>query len=234
MSRTSNVSSRERLLQAAKTLFAERGFDATTTAEIAKRANTSQSQLLKHFKDKPGLLSAALEQSWRELNAAIRLAIARLASLNDQTKLIVDMLLSYLEHDQLFRSLFLLETNRRDTLDRGAQEFAEILDGIFLQMSLRGELRPNIAPQTLRAGLLGALKNVLRQQLLSSTKPGVFSDAQAALLCSWLLSSCLRPSVKTKLARIEPELLEEQPWVDHYLELADQVIYAPGGRIPRA
>ena len=47
-------SSRDRLLTAGKTLFAERGYEATTTAAIAKAAGTSHSQLVKHFKDKQG------------------------------------------------------------------------------------------------------------------------------------------------------------------------------------
>ena len=236
MSRTPIVSSRERLLQAARILFAERGYEATTTAAIAQRARTSQSQLLNHFKDKPGLLAAILEQGWSELNKAVRLAIGRMASLTDQVKLIVDMLLSYLEEDRIFRALFLLETDRRDVLDRGAREFAEILDGIFGQMSARGELPPNIAPQALRSALLGALKNILREQLLSSTigLSDTLSDAQAALLFSRFLSSCLVSPAQRQLSRIEPEAQEEQPWVDHYLELADKLIYARRRRIPRA
>src|SRR5690242_10297226 len=174
MSRASNLSSRDRLLQAAKTLFAERGYEAATTAAIARRAHTSESQLLNHFKGKPGLLAAAMEQGWSELNKAVRLAIARVASRMDQAKLTIDMLLSYLQQDKIFRTLFLLETDRRDNLDRGAREFATILDGIFLQMSSRGELNSSIAPRALSSGLLGALKSILRDQLLSSSTG--FSD----------------------------------------------------------
>ena len=234
MSRTPNKSSPERLLEAARSLFAERGYEATTIAEIAKHAKTSQSQLLKYFKDKPGLLAAALEQGWRELNGAIRLAIARMASLSDQAKLIIDMLLSYLEQDRVFRTLFLLESYRRDALDRGAREFTEILEQIFRQMASRGELRSNIVPQALTSGLIGALKNVLREQLLSSGPGAAFAEAQAGLLFSSFLSSCIvRPTV-TNITMVEPEAQFEQPWVDHYLELADQVIYTRGGRLPRA
>lgn len=236
MSRIFNVSSRDRLLQAAKTLFAERGYEATTTAVIARRARTSESQLLNHFKGKPGLLAAVLEQGWSELNKAIRLAIARVASRMDQAKLSVDMLLSYLQEDKTFRTLFLLETDRRDNADRGAGEFAEILDGIFLEMSSRGELDSSIAPQALRAGLLGALKSILREQLLSSST-GFFdslSDAQAGLLFSRFLTSNLASPGLAPLSRGEAEARDEQPWVDHYLELADKVIYARGRRIPRA
>src|SRR5438067_3184407 len=158
MSRTPTISSRERLLQAARILFAERGYEATTTAAIAQRARTSQSQLLNHFKDKPGLLAAILEQGWSELNKAVRLAIGRMASLSDQLKLIIDMLLSYLEEDRNFRALFLLETDRRDVLDRGAGDFAEILDGILGRMSAGGQVTSDMATRARRAALLWPLK----------------------------------------------------------------------------
>ena len=234
MSGTPNVSSRERLLEAARSLFAERGYEGTTTAEIAKHAKTSQSQLLKYFKDKPGLLAAALEQGWRELNTAIRLAIARMASLSDQAKLIVDMLLSYLEQDRIFRTLFLLESDRRDTQDRGAREFTKILERIFRDMSSRGELRPNIAPRALTSALIGALKNVLREHLLSGSPGDALSEAQAELLFSNFLSSCIARPRLIPIAKLGSEAQDEQPWVDHYLELADKVIYARRGRLPRA
>ncbi|MGH9791607.1 MAG: TetR family transcriptional regulator, partial [Candidatus Acidiferrales bacterium] len=44
--RAASVSSRDRIRHAAKALFAERGYEAATTAEVARRARTSQSQLV--------------------------------------------------------------------------------------------------------------------------------------------------------------------------------------------
>ncbi|MFG6475757.1 TetR/AcrR family transcriptional regulator [Microbacterium sp. P06] len=47
---------RGRLLQAAVELFAERGYDATTAAEIADRANVTRTTLFRHFADKREIL----------------------------------------------------------------------------------------------------------------------------------------------------------------------------------
>ena len=55
------ASSRDRLREAAKTLFAECGYEDTTTAAICHLAGTSQSQLIKHFIDKQGTLEAIFE-----------------------------------------------------------------------------------------------------------------------------------------------------------------------------
>lgn len=47
---------RERLLAAARELFAERGFDDTSTQQIAKAAGVSEGILFHHFRSKRGLL----------------------------------------------------------------------------------------------------------------------------------------------------------------------------------
>ncbi len=54
------TSSHDRLREAAKDLFADRGYESTPTAEICRLAGTSQSQLIKHFSSKLGLLEAVL------------------------------------------------------------------------------------------------------------------------------------------------------------------------------
>lgn len=47
---------RGRLLHAAVELFAERGYDATTAAQIADRANVTRTTLFRHFADKREIL----------------------------------------------------------------------------------------------------------------------------------------------------------------------------------
>ena len=66
--------SRERLRESAKSLFAELGYEATSTAAIARGAGTSESQLVKHFADKQGVLEAIFEDAWSQINPAVRLA----------------------------------------------------------------------------------------------------------------------------------------------------------------
>src|SRR5438105_6953905 len=55
---------RERIMAAGKKLFASQGFENTSTASIVKVAQTSESQLFKHFHDKEGLLEAIFQDGW--------------------------------------------------------------------------------------------------------------------------------------------------------------------------
>jgi AcrR family transcriptional regulator len=52
---------RERLVVAAVDLFTEQGYDATTVAQIARRAGTTRSTFFRYFPDKRELLAAGQE-----------------------------------------------------------------------------------------------------------------------------------------------------------------------------
>ena len=70
------ASSRERLLSTAKRLMAEAGYERVTTATIAREAGTSESQLVRYFGGKSGLLSAIFDESWAPLNPRIARLVA--------------------------------------------------------------------------------------------------------------------------------------------------------------
>jgi TetR/AcrR family transcriptional regulator, regulator of cefoperazone and chloramphenicol sensitivity len=61
------TSSRDHIRVAAKTIFAERGYEATTTAAICRLAGTSQFELIKHFTNKHGVLEVVFEYTWEQL-----------------------------------------------------------------------------------------------------------------------------------------------------------------------
>lgn len=191
------TSSRDRLREGAKALFAERGYEATTTAAICRLAGTSQSQLIKHFTNKQGVLEAIFEYAWEQLNPAIQLAIARNPSPTDKLRTVLDMVLSFLQKDRDLRTVFLLEGRRirgdghMVVLVPGFLDFVRILDGILKEMKERGELVPNVHPHAVRSALMGAFEGLLRDQMLVRTShfPAAYSEADFRAMFSGLLSA---------------------------------------------
>ena len=191
--------SRERIREAARALFAEQGYEAATTAAICRLAGTSQSQIIKHFTDKQGLLEAIFEHGWEQINPAVRLAVEKIPSSTDKLKIMIDMVLSFLEKDRELRTLFLLEGRRiRDDGHRivfvpGFLDFVKTLDGILKDMAAKGELSPQIHPQALRSALMGAFEGLLRDQMLARTCrfPASYSEADTRATIFHFLSSCL-------------------------------------------
>ncbi len=62
---------RTELLEAGARLFAERGFDETTTTDIAELADVSQRTLFRHFETKEALLYGDMDELRLELAAAL-------------------------------------------------------------------------------------------------------------------------------------------------------------------
>jgi AcrR family transcriptional regulator len=191
--------SRDRIRDAAKTLFAERGFDKTTTAAICRLAGTSQSQMIKHFVDKQGVLNAIFEEAWEQINPAVRLATESIASPRDKLRMLIEMVLGFLEKDRALRTLFLLEGRRirgdgqMVVLVPGFLEFVKTVDEILEELAAKKELAPNINPQALRSGLMGMIEGMLRDHLLGRTSrfPAAYNEADIRGVLTKFLSICI-------------------------------------------
>jgi len=166
-------SSHDRILEAAKSLFADKGYDNTSTMAIARLAGTSESQLVKHFGSKEGLLEAIFEKAWQKINWSVRRAIEALESPVDKLNALVDLTLAALGKDAEMRVLLLLEGRhiRKDgkmiLLDQGFLEYVRMADGIVRQMQAAGQLHADVPAETIRSALMGAIEGLLRDQLLA-------------------------------------------------------------------
>ena len=66
---------REQLIEIARGLFAERGFDASSVEEIAARAGVSKPVVYEHFGGKEGLYAVVVDREVRDLLTMIRDAL---------------------------------------------------------------------------------------------------------------------------------------------------------------
>ena len=192
------TSSRDRIREAAKSIFASRGFEASSTAAICRLAGTSQSQLIKHFANKQGLLDAIFEYAWEQINPAVSLAIEKIASPREKLKIMVDMVLTFLEKDRELRMLFLLEGRRirgdghMVVLVPGFFEFVKTLDAVLKEMLAKGELSPRLHPQAVRSAMMGLVEGLLRDQFLAKPShfPASYSEADVRAVLNAFLSAC--------------------------------------------
>jgi len=192
------TSSRERIREAAKDLFADSGYELTSTAAICRLASTSESQLIKHFGNKQGLLEAIFQYAWEQINPAVRLATESISSGRQKFQVMMEMVLNFLGKDEQLRKLFLLEGRRirndgkHVVLVPGFLEFVKIADGILQELADQGELA--FPPQALRSAMMGAIEGMLRDKMLARSMafPADFSDADVRSLCSAFFNASLR------------------------------------------
>jgi TetR/AcrR family transcriptional regulator, regulator of autoinduction and epiphytic fitness len=193
------LSSGERIREAAKRLFAERGYEGTSTAEICRLAGTSESQLVKHFRDKQGLLDAVFQHAWEQINPTVRLATEAVGDPRQKLTILAQIMMNMLTKDRELGAVFLLEGRRIRSgghsvvLVSGYLEFVKLLDEILNELAASGGLVEGIQPTAMRSGLMGAIEGMLRDQLLSRTSdfPVAYTDADIRSVFYAFLSACL-------------------------------------------
>ena len=170
------ASAADRILHAAKLLFAQSGFENTSTISIARMAQTSESQIIKHFGNKEGLLEAIFEQGWKHIGEAFG-ALEYLPSPSSKLQALVGLILAKLEEDEQLKVLFLLEGRRirkeghMVLMTRGFQALVQTADRLLIEMRDLGQLRSDLHIEGIRSALIGMLEGLLRDRLLASRIP---------------------------------------------------------------
>jgi AcrR family transcriptional regulator len=164
-------SSRERILLAAKNLFATRGYDNTSTIMIARAAGTSESQLVKHFGSKDGLLEAIFDQGWREVGDPFA-DCSLIASPHERLKHVFQHMLLGLERDPELMEVMLLESRRvrksaTDVMEsHGLFEFMRKLQLLLATIRDGGELLACLNLEATTSALVGACEAMLRDRIM--------------------------------------------------------------------
>jgi AcrR family transcriptional regulator len=182
-------SSQDRMLAVALRLFSQRGFAHTSTAVVAREAGTSESQLIKHFGSKEGLLNAIFEATWRRLNVEVATLIAGDGTPGERLRTLVRFVVGRLEKQPELKRLMLFE-GRRFRADglavtAGFRQFVDRVDGLLRQARRAGQLRHDLPVAVVRSLLIGAFEGLLRDRILArdSGYPGGYSgrDVQRAM-----------------------------------------------------
>ncbi|MDQ3890018.1 MAG: TetR/AcrR family transcriptional regulator [Actinomycetota bacterium] len=98
---------RERILEAATRVFAERGYDATSFGDIAKVAGITRPVVYDHFKDKAELHLLLLERERDRILEHVTVQLVADASAEDRVSRALDAYFDYVEtHPYAWRLLF--------------------------------------------------------------------------------------------------------------------------------
>lgn len=167
------LSSHDRILQSARALFSSQGYENATTSAIARMAGTSESQLIKHFGSKEGLLAAIFDQSWQRVTESLPQVLAQCETPYDKLRALAELMIDALERDKDLRTLMLLEGRRirkhgsMVVLTDGFLQMVSTLDRLLGEMRDSGQLQPDLNVQAVRSALIGTFEGLLRDQILA-------------------------------------------------------------------
>ena len=194
-------SSHDRILEAAKSLFARHGYENTSTVAIARLAGTSESQLMKHFGSKEGVLEAIFSVGWQKMMPRLQVSGQGIRSPAAKFHAFTREMLTMLERDPDLKRLLLLEGRRIRKegqlimMTPGFQAFVAALDAMIGEMKAAGELRPDVHPEAVRSALMGATESLMRDQLLKREVnfPAHYSSKEIREVIALLVSAFTAP-----------------------------------------
>lgn len=118
------ASKRQVIIETAERLFAEHGYDATSTARIAHEAGVPTGLVFYHFATKLDLLLAIVNE--RPTPSVVLRSASKGRSVRGRLRTIVTMMADELEHNRAARIIVFREAQARPEIAaRGAELFAE-------------------------------------------------------------------------------------------------------------
>ena len=175
------MESRERILESAKRLFAKRGFERTATLAIAHEAGTSESQLVRYFQTKTGLLQAIFDESWETLNQSIQPVVVGAANAREALVGVLETVIAAFGRDPELAHLLLFEGRRirgassEVLLSKGFLDFENLLRVLIHRGKKDGSFHPDLNDFAMASALLGATEAMIRDRLMAR---GEFSDEE--------------------------------------------------------
>jgi TetR/AcrR family transcriptional regulator, fatty acid metabolism regulator protein len=165
--------SRTRLLNAGKMLFARKGYEQTSTAAIAREAGSSESQLIRYFGGKAGLLEAIFNESWTGLNQFVQDQVSTATHGREAIIRILSLMIQAFSRDHDTAFLFLFEGRRMRsgshevTISQGFLEFMEVIDALIERGRQDGSFRTDTDRKVLASAMLGCAEGMIRDRIIA-------------------------------------------------------------------
>jgi AcrR family transcriptional regulator len=167
------AAARDRLLQAAAELIAERGLAAVTLAQVGDRAGYSRGIANHHFGTKAALIEELISQVEREFTAATA-PVRNLDATVDELVTTSSIFIGLLEDLPAIHRAFLVlwasavaDDELRPRMAASDASFRDAVTAIVERGKARGEVDDNVDADTFAVMLLGQLRGLALQHLIA-------------------------------------------------------------------
>jgi AcrR family transcriptional regulator len=167
------MSAHDRLLAAGKTLFAENGYEATSTSSIASEAGTSESQLVRYFGGKAGLLEAIFNAGWGRLNQSIGSKVISASTGREAILVVLQTMSDAFHSDRELAKIFLFEGRRirgaehEVFISEGFVRFRELLHKLIKRGLADGSFKKKLPEAVVVSALIGCAEGMIRDRIVA-------------------------------------------------------------------
>lgn len=162
---------RTRILQAARKLFANKGYDGTTTRDLANAAGVAEGTLFRYFPNKKAILVEIATQGWVEILTDLLTELSEMGSYKAVAQVMKHRMLHMRENIELMRVCFLEAQFHPDLRERIQSEVIAKMTDVaeaFFQTAMEKGIYRQMNPRLVAQVFLGmfAIAGFSQQTLL--------------------------------------------------------------------
>ncbi|MGB7443110.1 MAG: TetR/AcrR family transcriptional regulator [Coleofasciculaceae cyanobacterium] len=142
----SETETRQRILQAAQSLFARRGYEGTTTKDLASAAGVAEGTLFRHFENKKAILVEVATQGWVEILTDLLTELSEMGSYKAVAQVMRRRMMRMKENADMMRVCFMEAQFHPELRDRIQSEviikMTDVAEAFFETAMEKGIYRP--------------------------------------------------------------------------------------------
>ncbi|WP_254565266.1 TetR/AcrR family transcriptional regulator [Oscillatoria sp. HE19RPO] len=197
-SQPAEIDTRTRILNAAQRLFAQKGYNGTTTKDLAQAASVAEGTLFRHFANKKAILVELATQGWIEILTDLLTELSEMGSYQAVAQVMRRRMLNIHKNADLMRVCFLEAQFHPELRDRIQAEviskMTDVAEAFFETAMERGIYRP-MNPRLVAHVFLGmfAVAGFSQQTLLENDSSPKAMQEMAEGLADIFLHGVLAP-----------------------------------------
>lgn len=191
--KTKQINQKDKIVQAAEKLFAQKGFYLTTLEEIASGANLAKGTIYLHFENKTDLFISIIERKLNVLLKKIEEGIKEEGSPTGEIKKAIKIHLNFLEKNRnFFKILQALSEEYKKEMEKELTErvikknarYLEILQHLIEEAIEHREVKP-LNARKLAVILVGIVHSLTINWISQGEKDSLFEDHNLAWEIFW-------------------------------------------------
>lgn len=155
---SSETEARTRILKSALRLFAQRGYDGTTTRDLAEAAGVAEGTLFRHFSNKKAILVEVASQGWVELLTDLLTELSEMGSYKAIAQVMRRRMLRLHENADMLKVCFMEAQFHPELRDRIQTEVITKMTDVaeaFFQTAMDQGIYRRMNPKTVARVFLG-------------------------------------------------------------------------------
>jgi AcrR family transcriptional regulator len=152
------LNTHDKILQAARKLFARHGYDGTTTKELAEKAGIAEGTLFRHFANKKAILVEVATQGWVDLLTDLLTELSEMASYEAISHVMYKRMLRLGDNYDMMRVCFMEVQFHQDLRERIQTEVIEKMTDVaeaFFQTAMERGVYRRMNPRVIAQVFLG-------------------------------------------------------------------------------